>query len=454
MYDISPQCADEIKNRGRKILASVDSMPSQQGPGYYLANIGYGVNNAFTTHEDNSININIGKSVAQCSGKGCTGSATITQTVQQRMSPSETRGKALESGASNIINLELQNDVWVKNGQGTVQCLGTGCKAVSSLGSTVNASERLAMPDITNSGKKPIVTILFENVTLGQANIINIGDLNSDSICVGDGSSQCIGKGCYSSSEKSWKNAAYQARTAQLVPSILNGLKSIDGSEPQNYTVTLKNMNLGLGNVINIGNDNTLSINIGDGASQCVGDKCKSIAEKRSSYSSRNLKVTTNPNEYNGIIEGTSKYPFTLVFKKVRLGEDNVINIGHYNRNGAVVGDGVTQCVGYWCHSAVSKDFSVVGNSSDDIMMRSLAPAPGDPRWSLKKSTFVQNTPFPFELENIDMGEANVMNFGRKNTISINTGDGTSQCVGDKCVSESIRAGDFSSLPNRGESNI
>lgn len=63
---------------------------------------------------------------------------------------------------------------------------------------------------------------------------------------------------------------------------------------------------------------------------------------------------------------------------------------------------------------------------------------------------FCRDTPFPFMLYGLYLGEANVLNFGQKNTISINIGDGASQCVGNKCLSKALRAGDFSSLPNGG----
>lgn len=443
-------------NHGRKMMAPVASTTA----GYTLKDVNYGINQIFTTHENNNINVNMGQAVAQCSGKRCAGGADITQTVSQRMAyPTDSRAYGSDSGGENILNLDEKNDIWLKNGQSVSQCVGIGCKASSSEDQTVDSSSaRLMMPtDSSRAFDSPIVTVLLENLDLGEGNIINIGDSSSDSINIGDGTSQCVGRGCFSSSEAYWKAGPSNARAVHLIPSVLDSLNDYsDTSESTDHTVILKNLTLSEGNIINIGNDNILSINIGDGASQCVGDKCKSISEKRSSYSARAFDPTIIKNAtqvYNGYLQGTPDFPFTIIFKNVVLGYGNIINIGNLNGNGIAAGDGVAQCIGSYCHSVVSKEFSVINtNSSSNSTSRSFVPVEGDARWSLFKPSFVKDTPFPFMLYGLYLGEANVLNFGQKNTISINIGDGASQCVGNKCLSKALRAGDFSSLPNGGSS--
>jgi len=184
----------EPMNHGRKMKAPVASTTT----GYTLKDVNYGINQIFTTHENNNINVNMGQAAAQCSGKGCAGGADITQTVSQRMaSPTaDARAYGSDSGGENILNVDKKNDIWLKNGKAVSQCVGTGCKASSSEDQTVDSSSaRLMMPtDSSRAFDSPIVTVLLENLDLGEGNIINIGDSSSDSINIGDGTSQCVGK--------------------------------------------------------------------------------------------------------------------------------------------------------------------------------------------------------------------------------------------------------------------
>lgn len=432
-------------HKSRKVLATVPAAPDS---GYMLQNTNFGLNQLLTTHEDNIINVNMGQASSQCSGKGCSGGATFSQTFEQRIAPSSSRASNSNLGGTNVVNLDTNNDIWLKSGKSASQCAGKGCKAVSQDDATIDSSSRLMMPEESSRAfENPMVTIYLEDLNLGQGNIINIGDSSSDSISVGDGVTQCVGKGCYSSSEKSWKVGSTNARGIQLLPSSLNSLDGFKDPKSQNYTITLKNLFLSQGNIINIGNENILSINIGDGASQCVGDKCTSISEKRSSYSARAIQASSANNStqaYDGFIQGASNYPFTLVFRNVTLGNANIINVGNFNGNGITTGENVAQCIGAYCHSIISAEFTVINSnsSSNDTVSRGFTPVEGDARWSLRKPSFFEDTPFPFVLSQLYLGEANILNFGRKNIISINIGDGASQCVGNKCVSKALRAGD------------
>lgn len=428
----------------------------QAKTGYTLENLVYGINQIYSADDDNVININLGQASSNCSGANCTTDTQIGQTVQNQanMVVVQERDAAQpeNSGGETILNFNRANDLWVKNGKGVMQCVGFGCRSVVS-NSNSYVAKTLPKKSLKQAAS-PKIRILFENIQLGQGNIINIGESSGASINVGDGGAQCIGNSCSSNSTKSWKSADVSEDASQdasqdnspsvqtVVPcggslcDVPSSRLSKEIKQFTQYGIILSNLTLSQGNIINIGESNTLSINIGDGASQCIGVECSSIASKVSSYSSKSSKASTVTRSFNGVIEGAANYPFTLVFKNVSWGNANIINVGSFNRNGVVTGDNLSQCIGEKCISSVTASTEITNNATVE-----------QSRVSREESGRKLQIDEPISLSNLYMGQANVVNFGRGNTLSINIGDGASQCVGDKCSSKSVRTGDIDALP-------
>lgn len=202
-------------------------------------------------------------------------------------------------------------------------------------------------------------------------------------------------------------------------------------------------MDMGEGNIINIGDSSVLSINIGDGASQCIGDGCssdalKSVEVSRTVTQSRNATMMED-----GVIYATKDFPYTLVFKNLQYGYGNIINIGFFNEIGIVAGDGSSQCSGSSCSSSTTKSTSVI--NTDDSGNSSSRAVP-----TTTTAMISTGVDYPILLTDLTLGEGNIINIGDGNTLSINIGDGASQCVGDECSSTSTRVGNFSALPSNG----
>lgn len=227
------------------------------------------------------------------------------------------------------------------------------------------------MPRSWRSKHDDKLTILFENISLGEGNIINIGDFNSDSINIGDGLAQCVGSRCVSKATKSWKTSSAKGQSIQdgNEPIAIDPRQNLD--DVDSPFMTLRNLQFGEGNIVNVGDNNVISINIGDGASQCIGDECSSVASKRTEYASRAGSVESDLNMAktvlaDGVLTGSSKYPYKLVFKNVTYGYGNIINVGRFNDNGIVAGQGASQCVGYGCSSTSTGTFEVTNPAPID----------------------------------------------------------------------------------------
>lgn len=443
---------------GRRSLAASQA--------WTLDGINYGLNHVYTSGENNNININMGEATANCSGLDCTTSFSITQSVQRSGRLDARAGT--DTGGLTILNLHNRNDIWEKSGRGSTQCVEDQCDSSFSSAATYGATTKAAT---TKATPQPYFRILLSNITLGEGNIINIGAYSESTLNIGDGAAQCVGRNCTSGANKAWKN---KAKVLSFLPQRQDLRAESDcsavakekckqltgtrrswciGREKKRcsaaFDISLTNLTLGLGNIINIGDDNRISINIGDGASQCIGDSCSSTASKITDYSPASPDGTAPAREsevYNGVIEGSPDYPYTLVFRNVQWGEGNVVNIGSFNRNGLAVGDGVTQCFGDGCTSSTTTEVLISDNVEDNVegngSNRSIIGSNGS-NGSLPLDS---NGP-PLSLSNLFMGEGNILNFGRENTLSINIGDGCSQCVGEYCTSTAIKAGDFGSLP-------
>ena len=347
---------------------------------FVLRNMNYGVNDVFSTFEDaNMISLNTGKASAQCNGDGCSvsggSSEAISREVVQRAIYRHALRQATDIGAESILNFQRENKLFVKNGVNVVQCTGNGCESSTVDESTIGGG-RSKMPRSWRSKHDDKLTILFENISLGEGNIINIGDFNSDSINIGDGLAQCVGSRCVSKATKSWKTSSAKGQSIQdgNEPIAIDPRQNLD--DVDSPFMTLRNLQFGEGNIVNVGDNNVISINIGDGASQCIGDECSSVASKRTEYASRAGSVESDLNMAktvlaDGVLTGSSKYPYKLVFKNVTYGYGNIINVGRFNDNGIVAGQGASQCVGYGCSSTSTGTFEVTNPAPIDVQATS-----------------------------------------------------------------------------------
>lgn len=459
LENAAARCLKDSKSLGTK---RTEIIPSSSG--YTLSNVTYGINHVFSSHKDNVININLGQASSQCSGQDCSTSSEISDQVNKQRNERLVRRFArsgTDAGGETILNTEIFNSVWVKNGKGVMQCAGIGC-ASSTSGEGSIAAQRASSDRVLSPFDA--LNILFENVTLGEGNIINIGNGNSNSINIGDGVSQCVGDRCSSQATKAWRvssSGTSSSSRSSWVPFVSSKIMQSELNNTEPFTIILKDLNFGLGNIINIGDYNTISINIGDGASQCIGEQCSSDASKNAEYSSRrqsDVATRDSPNGKmarmpDGVIHGTAEHPYTLIFKDVMFGYSNIINVGLFNENGIVSGDGSSQCVGSDCSSKAAKTFSVSSSGSADSANRSSVEAVRSSIATKTRVATYESVEYPLTLLNLSLGEGNILSFGKGNVLSINIGDGASQCIGDQCSSSSVRSGNFSFLPSSGGSN-
>ena len=451
------------------LLAAGSHQGSQVGAaGFVLQNMNYGINDVFSTYEEaNLISLNTGQASAQCNGEGCSvtggSSQSVSREVEQRALYRHVVRQATDIGAESILNFQRFNSLLVKNGMNVVQCTGRGCVSSTKDESIVEGRSKMwpRSPKATSTHDK--LTILFENISLGEGNIINIGDYNSDSINIGDGLSQCVGEQCVSNATKSWKTSSARVKNNKEhnSPILINTQGRLNDTDSP--LIILRNLRFGEGNIVNIGDNNMISINIGDGSSQCIGDGCSSIASKMTDYASRDVSEpgvqpggtmgkTLLP---DGVFTGSSTYPYVLVFKNVTYGYGNIINVGWFNENGIVAGQGASQCIGYGCSSTSTGTFEVTNPPPTERKstnrklydMRSVRKNEGS------KGGGAYAPREPIELRDLYFGLGSVVNLGQQNKLSINIGDGASQCVGMNCRCEGTRAGNFSALPSDASSS-
>lgn len=149
------------------------------------------------------------------------------------------------SGENNKININM--------GEATANCSGLDCTTSSSITQSVQRSGRLDARAGTDTGG---LTIL---------NLHNRNDIWEKS---GRGSTQCVEDQCDSAfSSAATYGATTKAATTKATP------------QPY-FRILLSNITLGEGNIINIGAYSESTLNIGDGAAQCVGRNCTSGANK------------------------------------------------------------------------------------------------------------------------------------------------------------------------------